>query len=141
MVHRDVRHVEDFFDYAFNAVVDTPGHNGWTVHDTGTDPTFGTKEQAGGGFELLLGATAEAQVLTLFQNDKKLLKLEDLQNIEWQFEANDIGANTVLSVGFGSDRADDEDTVTRGCETGGCAHAAHSATDNYSVVSFFRHAR
>lgn len=113
MIERDVIHVEDNFDYPLAPTAGTP-QKGWVVKDTSSagTPTYTSVSSDGGGFKLLLANTDEAEIVTLYHGDYLFYRLDQLINMEWNIQADDMDALTVLVFGFGTAQADDEDTIT-----------------------------
>lgn len=104
------RRFEDFFDRA-QALTTTAGVNGWTIKKTGAGtPTYLT--QSGRGMVLTLEATSEAQIVTMYQNDKLPWALSELKWIEFVLKVSGINSVTTLNAGVASGQNDTADSVT-----------------------------
>ena len=111
-VSRGVVKNVDHFDRA-QALLTTPGHNGWTVKDTSSSgtPTYLTTGEDGGAMKLTLVNTNEAEIVTMYKNDILYLDLANLQHIWWILKVVGIDSVTDLVFGVAAAQNDTEDSV------------------------------
>jgi hypothetical protein len=111
-VTRGTKCIHDLFDRA-QTFSTTPGHNGWTIADTSASgsPTYAVVTEDGGAARLALAATSEVENVCLYQNDILTLDLAKLHHVSFVAKVATVGANSVVTFGIGSARADDEDAV------------------------------
>lgn len=113
MIVRGTREFVDHFDRA-QALTTTPGFNGWTVKDTSSSgtPTYLCLTEDGGAIKLLLAATSEEEIVTMYQNDVLMYDLAMLQRVWWIAKVSGIDAVTTLVFGLGTAQNDTEDSMT-----------------------------
>lgn len=113
MIVRGTREFVDHFDRA-QALTTTPGVNGWTVKDTSSSgtPTYLCLTEDGGAIKLLLAATSEEEIVTMYQNDVLMYDLAMLQRVWWIAKVSGIDAVTTLVFGLGTAQNDTEDSLT-----------------------------
>lgn len=113
MIVRRTREFVDHFDRA-QALTTTPGVNGWTVKDTSSSgtPTYLCLTEDGGAIKLLLAATSEEEIVTMYQNDVLMYDLAMLQRVWWIAKVSGIDAVTTLVFGLGTAQNDTEDSMT-----------------------------
>lgn len=113
MIVRGTREFVDHFDRA-QALTTTPGFNGWTVKDTSSSgtPTYLCLTEDGGAIKLLLAATSEEEIVTMYQNDVLMYDLAMLQRVWWIAKVSGIDAVTTLVFGLGTAQNDTEDSLT-----------------------------
>ena len=114
-VSRAVNTFRERFNRALTLTTTPEGGAGWTVADTSGAgaPTYATITAGNGGvMELALANDTEVENVCMFQNDILTYDLAQIQHF-WYIAAvsSALGATTVLSLGMGSARADDEDAV------------------------------
>ncbi len=135
----------DNFDRA-QILTSTPGVNGWTIDDVSAAgaPTYLTITENGGAMRLLCANDTEVESLCMFQNDILAVDLALLDWFEIVAKVAAIGATTVLTMGLGSARADDEDAVAVSAwfkmegatsTTAIVAETDDSATDNNDIAT------
>lgn len=110
MIVRGTTTIQDRFDRA-QTLATTPGHNGWTVKDTSAAglPTYQTTAD---GMVLSMEATAEAQIVTMYQNNILVYELARLQRVWWIAKVAAVNAVTTLVMGVASAQNDTSDTVS-----------------------------
>lgn len=93
------------------AYTTTPGFNGWTIYDSssGGTPTY---LNGSDGAVLTLAATSEAEIVSLYQNNVRAFKLEDLVSVEWVVKVSGINSVTTLVMGVAANQNDTADSVT-----------------------------
>ena len=111
-VQRKVCRLIDDFNRA-QVFSTTPGHNGWTIKDTspGGSPSYECISEDEGAARLLLAATNEAEIVTLFQNDVLSYRLDHLHHLWWIAKVSGIDAATTLALGLASAQNDTLDSV------------------------------
>lgn len=115
----------------------TPGHNGWTLADTSAagSPTMVTLD--GGGCVTTLASTSEVEIMTLYQNDRLIWDIAQIQSISWWVSLSAMAANSIVAFGLASGRNDTLDSVTanawfrlEGATPSVLVESDDSATDN-----------
>lgn len=101
---------EDWFNRA-QTYSTTPGQNGWTIKDTSSSGTPTYANIDGGGCKLTLVSTSEAEIVTLYQNDRLAIPLLNLQNIRFNAVVAGIDSVTTLTMGVASAQNDTDDSV------------------------------
>lgn len=112
MISRGVKTFIDNFDRA-QALTTTPGMNGWTIKDTssGGTPTYLCITEDGGAMKLLLEATSEAQIVTMYTNDVLIYDVRLLKQIWWELQVAGVDSVTTIVAGVGSAQNDTADSV------------------------------
>ena len=113
-VTRGVRTVVENFDRPLTLTTTPEGGTGWTVADTssGGAPTYLTlDDEQGGAMKLLLANDTEVENVCMFHNDILTLSPITLHHVWFVAKTASLGTTTVISLGVGSNRNDDEDTV------------------------------
>ena len=100
----------EFFDRA-QTYSTTPGENGWTIADTSAAGTPTYANQDGGGVVLTLEATSEAQNVCLYQADRLIFDIDEIQSMTFFAKVSGIDAVTTLTMGLGSARNATPDSV------------------------------
>lgn len=111
MPKRRTIHIEDDFLRALTLTTTPEGGTGWTVKDTssGGTPTYLTGTT---GLVLTCAADSEAEILTLYQNNKLVLPIDQLEFVEWEVAVSGIDSVTTLVFGLASNQHDTPDSVT-----------------------------
>ena len=109
-ISRGVTTFIDNFQRA-QALTTTPTENGWTIEATGSTPTYLCVTENGGAMELTLTSTSEAQRAGMFHNDVLTLDLAHLKSMWWIAKVAAVGSNTVVALGLGNARNNDEDAI------------------------------
>lgn len=80
----------------------TPGQNGWAITDTssGGTPTYVTNN--GGGLTITLDNTSEAQTVALYQADKLIWDIDELQSISFFAKVSGVDSVTTICMGLAS---------------------------------------
>ena len=114
-VTRGVRTVIENFDRPLTLTATPEGGTGWTVADTSSDgaPTYlSLDDEQGGAMKLLLANDTEVENVCMYKNNILSLSPITLQHVWFVAKVATIGATTVVALGVGSDRNDDEDAIT-----------------------------
>ncbi len=81
------------------------------VTAAGGSPTVNGLDD-GAGLRMLIAATNEAEILTLYHGDIRQYKADLLQRMTWRMKASAIAANEILVAGLAGDQNDTADSVT-----------------------------
>lgn len=115
-VHRGTKKIIDNFDRPLTPTTTPEGGNGgfgWTLKDTSAAgaPTMTTATADGGMMVTTLAADNEVENMCLYANDVLMFDLAKIQHFWAIAKVASISNTTVCTMGLGSARADDEDTV------------------------------
>lgn len=110
MQFRDVLCIVDNFDRA-QTLSTTPGMNGWTQKVTKTAGSPAAVCISGGGLQMSLDTTSEAQVLTVDQNDVLSIPASQLQIVRIHADVSGVGAHTTVLLGMATAENDAEGSV------------------------------
>ena len=111
-IFRETVNFIDRFDRAHLAET-TPGVNGWTLDEVAAagSPTLLCSTEDGGRMSFTLTNTSEVQSQCLFHNDVLQFDLANIQYVRMIAQVAAIASLSVVSLGIGSARNDDEDAV------------------------------
>lgn len=100
----------EFFDRA-QTYSTTPGFNGWTIADTSSAGTPTYVNQDGGGFVATIAATSEAENVCLYQADRLIFDIDEIQSMTFFAKVSGVDSVTTIVMGLGSARNDTPDSV------------------------------
>lgn len=113
---RGLQFFEDHFNRA-QTLSSTPGMNGWTILDTssGGTPTYVVSTSDGGQCVITLASDDEAENVALCHNDVLQFDIDRLVYMRFIAKVAAVGATNVITMGLGTARQADEDTMTNNC--------------------------
>lgn len=113
---RGIQLFEDHFNRA-QTLSSTPGQNGWTILDTSSagTPTYVLSTSDGGQAVITLASDDEAENVALCHNDVLQFDIDRLLYMRFIAKVAAVGATNVITMGLGTARAVDEDTMTNNC--------------------------
>lgn len=90
----------------------TPGHNGWTIKDTSVSgtPTYVTAN-TGGFVATLAGVSAALEIVTLYQGDKLIFDIDEIQSFSFYAKVSGFDAVAMLVMGLASAQNNAPDSV------------------------------
>ena len=91
----------EWFDRA-HTYSSTPGHNGWAITDTSSSGTPTYANANTGGAVLTLEATSEAQLVALYQADKLIWDIDELQTFSFYAKVSGVDSVTLICMGLAS---------------------------------------
>lgn len=112
-VFRETVSYLDHFNRA-QALTTVPLQNGWTLTDTSVAgaPTLLTSTENGGRLSLTLANDTEVENLAATHNDVLMFDLADIDYVRFVAQIGSaLGATTVVTMGVGNARNDDEDAI------------------------------
>lgn len=80
----------------------TPGHNGWAITDTSSSGTPTYANANGGGVVITLESTSEAQTVALYQADKLIWDIDEIQSFSFYAKVSGVDSVTTICMGLAS---------------------------------------